>query len=191
MSCLPGLDLPGVAQYLLQHRRCRCGGDDAGRSRYLRELRRVARDEFCAVHAYALVDGHVRLLVTPMAPGQVRRMMHALGLHPCGGSCAQRYRAHPVFDDAAVLRCQRHIELEPVRAGIVAHPALYRWSSHAGNASPVPDPLLQPHRAWLALGEDAPARRRAWQALVTGAHGRHAPCAGHRRQRLRGHVAAR
>lgn len=30
--------------------------------------------------------------------------------------------------------CYRYIELNPVRAGIVAHPADYRWSSYRGNA---------------------------------------------------------
>lgn len=65
-----------------------------------------------------------------------------------------------------VLPCQRYIELNPVRARMVSDPAHYRWSSHAGNASPAHDPLLHPHRAWLALGHDPATRRRAWRALV-------------------------
>lgn len=193
MSRLPGIDLPGVAQYLVQRRRRPCGVDDGDRLRYLHDLRRIARREFCAVHAYVLMAGHVRLLVTPMAPGQVRRMMQALG-HQRDDTCGDRYRACPVFEDAGILRCQRYIELGPVRAGLVAHPGRYRWSSHAGNASPVPDPLLQPHRAWLALGADAASRRQAWQAFVMGAHGvGEAGATGPRRcpPPLPGQVAAR
>jgi hypothetical protein len=29
-----------------------------------------------------------------------------------------------------LLACQRYIELNPVRAAMVAHPAEYRWSSY-------------------------------------------------------------
>ena len=36
--------------------------------------------------------------------------------------------------DAYLLACQRYIELNPVRAGMVEAPADYRWSSYRANA---------------------------------------------------------
>lgn len=164
---MPSLDLPGIAQHVVQ---CGYGGQpcfmrDADRSGYLHDLREIARREYCAVHAYVLMDARIQLLVTPMAPGQATRMIQALGQGKA--DCLRlRCATRPLLDDDDILRCQRHIELDPVRAGAVSHPRHYRWSSYAGNASPVPDPLLQPHRAWLALGHDAPARQRAWAELV-------------------------
>src|SRR5690606_10168097 len=98
-------------------------------------------------------------------PGHAARMLEALGQRHTDRihlRCATR----PLLGDDDILRCRRRIELDPVRAGAVSHPRHYRWSSYAGNASPVPDPLLQPHRAWLALGHDAAARQRAWVELV-------------------------
>jgi putative transposase len=41
-----------------------------------------------------------------------------------------RYRSCLVQGDEYLLGCQRYIELNPVRAGMVEHPAEYRWSSY-------------------------------------------------------------
>jgi putative transposase len=40
-----------------------------------------------------------------------------------------RYRSCPTQEETYLLACQRYIELNPVRADMVAHPAEYRWSS--------------------------------------------------------------
>ena len=47
--------------------------------------------------------------------------------------------------EAYLLLCQRYIELNPVRAGIVADPAHYGWSSYRANALGEPDALLTAH----------------------------------------------
>src|SRR5690606_28371072 len=74
--------------------------------------------------------------------------------------------ACPVMDEDYLLRCQRYIELNPLRARMVEDPAQYRWSSCPGNTMPPVDALITPHRAWTALGPDAPTRHRAWRAMV-------------------------
>lgn len=60
----------------------------------------------------------------------------------------------------------RYIELNPVRAGMVAAPADYRWSSYHANALGHREARLRPHPAWVALGTDSDARRRAYHELV-------------------------
>jgi putative transposase len=45
-----------------------------------------------------------------------------------------RYRSCPTPSEDYLLACQRHIELNPVRAGRVEHLAEYRWSSYRANA---------------------------------------------------------
>jgi putative transposase len=42
--------------------------------------------------------------------------------------------------------------LNPVRAGIVSHPASYLWSSCPGNSGMRTDALLSPHAEFAALG---------------------------------------
>jgi len=64
-----------------------------------------------------------------------------------------------------LLGCQRYIELNPVRANMVAHPAEYRWSSYRANAQGEADALVQPHPLYAALGSDAPTRQDAYREL--------------------------
>ena len=72
-----------------------------------------------------------------------------------------RYRSCLTGEEAYFLACQRYIELNPVRAGMVAHPAEYRWSSYRANAQGEADPVLTPHDLYEALGADAGARTAA------------------------------
>lgn len=80
-----------------------------------------------------------------------------------------RYKSSLVQAKTYLLLCQRYIELSPLRAGMVADPADYRWSSYRANALGAPDPLRSPHRLYLALGADDDARRRAYRELFRGA----------------------
>src|SRR5262247_1018598 len=99
---------------------------------------------FCAIHAYVLMTNHVYLLVTPVTAESVPRLMQSLGrryvryvndaYRRTGTLWEGRYRAAPIDSDAYLLTCQRYIELNPVRARMVADPADYPWSSHAANA---------------------------------------------------------
>lgn len=50
-----------------------------------------------------------------------------------------------------MLRCYHYIELNPVRAGMVADPADYRWSSHSCNGLGQANALVQPHGSYLAI----------------------------------------
>ncbi len=52
-----------------------------------------------------------------------------------------RYKASLVQDDRYLLTCQKYIELNPVRAGMVAAPGDYRYSSYACNVSRAVKPL--------------------------------------------------
>jgi putative transposase len=59
----------------------------------------------------------------------------------------------------------RYIELNPVRAGMVALPGDYRWSSHRENASGAPSQFVTPHRLYLELGRCTASRREAYLRL--------------------------
>lgn len=45
-----------------------------------------------------------------------------------------RYKSSLVQTEKYLLSCQRYIELNPVRAGMVRDPVDYRWSSYRANA---------------------------------------------------------
>ena len=55
--------------------------------------------------------------------------------------------------DRHLLAVCRYIDLNPVRAGIVAHPIDYRSSSFAGLIGQRDDPLVTPHPVLTQLGD--------------------------------------
>jgi putative transposase len=63
------------------------------------------------------------------------------------------------------LGCYRYIELNPERAGLVAHPGDYRWSSYRANAQGEAYSGLRPHDGYLALGTDKGGRQAAYREL--------------------------
>lgn len=63
------------------------------------------------------------------------------------------------------LACSRYIELNPVRAWMVARPADFPWSSYGAHAGEREDPLLVAHPEYLALGVDSASREAGYRAL--------------------------
>jgi putative transposase len=63
------------------------------------------------------------------------------------------------------LNCMRYIELNPVRARIVQHPAEYEWSSYGQNIAGAPTGLVTAHAEYLRLGRDDERRGAAYAAL--------------------------
>jgi putative transposase len=177
MARLPRLDLPGIPQHIVQRGNDRqpCFADNADFLRYRQELGAAALKHGCALHAYVLMTNHVHLLVTPAEPGAASRMMQAIGRRYVASFNARyrrtgtlwegRFKSALVDSEHYVLTCYRYIELNPVRAAMVARPGDYRWSSHDHNAHGVPDPRITPHPAYLALARDPAARQAAYRRL--------------------------
>ena len=63
------------------------------------------------------------------------------------------------------MSCQRYIERNPVRAGMVDDPAHYRWSSYRHNGLGQGNRYLVPHPLYLALGRDDRTRQAAYRDL--------------------------
>ena len=79
-----------------------------------------------------------------------------------------RFKSSLVDSERYVLACYRYIELNPVRAGMVATPDAYRWSSFAFNGLGTADPLVSPHETYLRIDSDTPQRLTAYRSLVMG-----------------------
>ena len=178
MARLPRLELPGVAQHVVQrgNNRLPCFLDDRDRLDYLQFLRESLLASGCKLHAYVLMSNHVHLLVTPPEIGGVSRLMQMLGRRYVGAFNARhgrtgtlwegRYKSCLVDEQEYLLTCYRYIELNPVRARMVEGPQLHRWSSYASNALCRADPLLNTHPCYQSLGPDQQSRAVAYQAIV-------------------------
>jgi putative transposase len=64
-----------------------------------------------------------------------------------------------------LLACQRYIELNPVRANMVPHPAEYKWSSYRINAQGELGNVITPHLVYAQLGMDEQSRQPAYREL--------------------------
>jgi putative transposase len=76
-----------------------------------------------------------------------------------------RFRSFPIDSERYLITCQRYIELNPVRAGMVRHPRDYRWSSYSTNAEGMPSTLLTPHFTYRALAGSDQERLASYRAL--------------------------
>lgn len=177
----PRFDLPGVPVHVVQrgNNRQPVFFADEDRRAYLRWLGEAAARCGCAIHAYVLMTNHIHLLTTPGQAGAVGRMIQTVGQHyvpyvnrtrhRSGTLWEGRYKACLIEADRHLLACQRYIELNPVRAGLVAAPGDYPWSSYAANARGRVDPLVHPHPLYEALGDTPVVRRRAYRAVLSKA----------------------
>ena len=64
-----------------------------------------------------------------------------------------------------MLQVSRYIELNPVRANMVKHPAGYPWSSFAFNGRGQADFVVTPHDCYLRLASDPSERCRVYRDL--------------------------
>ena len=142
---------------------------------YREALQDAATTNDCLIHAYVLMTNHVHLLVTPLQERSVPLMMQAMGRNyvqrlntryrRTGTLWEGRYKASLVQDSDYFLACQRYIELNPVRARLVAAPGDYPYSSYACHAAGVDDVLITAHACYLSLGADCAARQAAYRRL--------------------------
>lgn len=142
---------------------------------YRRWLGEALRASGVFLHAYAMMTNHVHLLLTPSSPEAVARLMISLGrrfvqyinrsYQRTGTLWDGRYKSSLVEAESYLLLCQRYIELNPVRAGMAADPADYRWSSYRYNGLGQLDALLTPHPVYVRLGATDEERRFAYRAL--------------------------
>src|SRR3989344_709001 len=177
MARKPRFTLPGVPQHVIQRGNNRepCFFASEDFRFYLDCLKEAFEKYHCAVHAYVLMTNHVHLLVTPQTEAAVGNLMQSIGrryvryvnhtYRRSGTLWEGRYKASLVESETYLLACQRYIELNPVRAGMVAIPGDYRWSSYAGNAFGKADGYLTPHPEFLRLDADPEQRRHVYREL--------------------------
>lgn len=128
-----------------------------------------------AVHAYVLMTNHIHLLLTPIEKRSIPQILQGLGRDfvqrinrqygRTGTLWQARYKASLVQDDLYLLHCQRYIELNPVRAGMVSDPADYEHSSYRHNALGAEDPIVSTHAVYDDLGLNDAKRRIRYRDL--------------------------
>lgn len=173
----PRIKLADVPQHLVQRgvNREPCFFAEEDCHCYLHWLQEAAADWRCAIHAYALMTNHVHLLVTSRTTEGPAKLMQSIGRRyvqyinrhykRSGTLWEGRYKSSAVQAEEYLLACQRYIELNPVRADMVADPGQFRWTSYRRHAFGQADPIVTPHPLYLTLGRSQEARQSAYRAL--------------------------
>ena len=163
--------------YHIVHRgnnRSLCFYETADQRHYLELLAKISERYGVTVHAYCLMSNHVHILVTCGHVDSISWMMRVIGssyaqhinkkYERTGTLWEGRHRSSLIQSTRHLLNCYRYIELNPVRAKMVKHPADYPWSSYAFNALGEPSWLTE-HDEYTALGSSKPGRLAAYRHL--------------------------
>jgi putative transposase len=178
MARLPRLTVPGYPHHIIQRGNNRQAIFD-GTADYellLALIDEHARKAQVAVHGYVLMSNHFHLLATPETAEGIPQMMQAVGRryvrnfnlrHARTGTLWEgRYKSTLIQAERYLLACMVYMDLNPVRAGMVADPGDYRWSSHLHYVGRRVDKLITPHPLYWELGNTPFARDEAYGALV-------------------------
>lgn len=150
--------------------------DDADRRRLLHLLEEHAAIFKVAIHAYVVMDNHLHLLATPETDDGLPKVMQAVGRSyvryfnnryaRTGTLWEGRYRSNLIESERYLLACMVYIDLNPVRAGMVAQAAQFEWSSHRHCIGQVSHKLVTPHALFWGLGNTPFAREAHYAELV-------------------------
>jgi len=178
MARLPRLTLAGHLHHVIQrgNNRQPIFIDSEDFELMLALLADSAQKYAVSVHAYVLMGNHFHLLATPSTADGLPQMMQAVGRryvqyfnrrHARTGTLWEgRYRSTVLEPERYLLPCMVYLDLNPVRAGLVAQASEYAWSSHPHWLGRRTDRLLTPHALYWALGNTPFAREAAYAALV-------------------------
>jgi putative transposase len=102
------------------------------------QLRQVSANAWCSLHAYVVMPNHVHVLWTPLVslPTLIRQVKgpSALAANRLLGRTGQQFWQSEYFDrqvrnEHEFAQILRYIEWNPVKAGLVARPEEFPWSS--------------------------------------------------------------
>ena len=178
MARLPRLTLAGYPHHVILrgNNRQAIFMDSADFQRMLALLQNHAKERDVQVHSYVLMSNHLHLLLTPLQNDSLPKMMQAVGRsyvlyfnkrHGRSGTLWEgRYRSSLIQTERYFLACMAYIDLNPVRAGMVAHAADYGWASHGHYIGRQNEAWLTPHPLYWNMGNTPFAREAAYAAMV-------------------------
>ncbi len=184
MSRLPRFVIPGQPQHIIQRGNNRQVIFSADHDyQFFRDaLVDAARQCGLEIHGYVWMTNHVHLLATPQFNDSISKTFQSVGrryvqyfnftYQRSGTLWEGRYRATVVDSEQYLLTLMRYIELNPVRAGMVASAQDYPWSSYRRNALGEHGPnadWLTPHVEYSRLGQNDADRQSSYRALFSGA----------------------
>jgi putative transposase len=132
---------------------------------YHARLGDAARRFGVEIHSYVYMTNHVHLLVSCRDAGGISQMIHLAAQRYAvyfnsrysrtGTLWEGRFRSALIGSDFYLFACHRYIDCNPVRAGLVADPAQYPWSSHRHYAFGRADSSITRHSMFHRMSGEA------------------------------------
>ena len=148
---------------------------------FLEVLRETCEKYGVPLYNYCLMTNHVHLLLKVMAGDVLSPFMHRLAnvfanrfnviRGRKGHLWEARFLSTIVQTSSYFLRCMAYIDLNPVRAGMVATPDEYQWSGY-GSVAAEDESLLDLHSIYLKLGNTKRQRHQAYLQILEEEAGR-------------------
>ena len=159
------------------HNRAGVFAEDGDYHYYLENLSEWKTRLGCYVYSFCLMTNHIHLIVDPgdnpdnlgllmkRVAGRQTRLVNRLARRT-GSLWEGRYKSSPIETDRYLLACSRYVELNPVRARMVASPNQYCWSSYCAKVGERMLSWLDRDPCYLALGNTDPERQTRYRSWV-------------------------
>src|SRR4051812_34084474 len=149
--------------------------DDLDREQLLRFIVKAAQRYGVDINAFAIMSTHYHLIVTPPGAGAISNMMRVIGgrhtrrfnkkYGRMGTMWNERFGHALLAEERYWYNCLRYVDLNPLRAHVVAAPEESRWCSYRFHAFGEPCDWLTPHPLYIRLGATAKVRQEAYRAM--------------------------
>lgn len=149
-----------------------------GDYRYYLDNLREFKDAFgIRLYAWRLMTNHIHLV---LEPGDDTRTVSELMKRLAGRQSAYvnklekrtgslwegRFKVSAIQKSEYLLACVRYVEMNPVRAGIVAGPRQYKWSGYRERIKAVEQGLLDLDECYMGLASSEDERIRRYKKYV-------------------------
>jgi putative transposase len=141
MARSPRVHYPGALYHVISrgNQRQRLFKDEPDYRRFETLLSETIKGHSLTLYAYVLMPNHIHMLIevsrSPLAKAMQSLLYRYTGYYnrryrKIGHLFQGRYKAILCDRDSYLMELIRYLHLNPVRAGMVKDPKLYRWSSH-------------------------------------------------------------
>ncbi len=144
---------------------------------YLKTLVDLTTSFDVVLFHYVLMPNHIHLLLRPGTAAELSRFMQTTQIRFAKYFCKKyrfvghvwqgRFKHRAIENDAYLFACGNYIELNPVRAGLVADPADWPHSSFHAYGHGKPDSLIKIDPLYASLGKTDPERQAEYRRLIT------------------------
>ena len=156
--------------------------DDEDFVYFLKLLKKYKKELKFRVYHFCLMPNHIHLMIEPTIEGTLPKIMMRLTLayssyfnrkyRGVGHVWQGRYKSSLIDKEDYFIWCGLYVELNPVRAGLVARPEDWRWSSYRfyafGERNPLMDGLVDIDPYYFKLGNTFQERQKKYRENIEG-----------------------